>query len=209
MKWTTLFMVILLLAYCSTEEVKENKPAEISAPKSEPVIPAKPNFLNQDYAKEKLLKNQTDAKIIGKAKALIHEANTLSKLNKNEEAISKFEEAFEYATDPEAYYRYGNTLSNMQKLEESIQAYNIALELGYEKDYYALYNKACSYSMLKNAEESFKYILLAVDKGYKAIPYMQEDPDLEYVRSLPEWKSKYKEIKKRFKERDELEKNKG
>ena len=102
MKWTTLFIVILLLAYCSTEEVRENKPAEIPAPKSETVTPpAKSNFLNKDYAREKLLKNQTDAKIIGKAKALIHEANTLSKLNKNEEAISKFEEAFEYDDEPE------------------------------------------------------------------------------------------------------------
>jgi hypothetical protein len=39
----------------------------------------------------------------------------LLKLKKNEEAIVKFEEAFEFATDPEAYYRYGNALSNVLK----------------------------------------------------------------------------------------------
>ncbi|MBK8395368.1 MAG: hypothetical protein IPL26_09020 [Leptospiraceae bacterium] len=213
MKWTILLNLIFFCMYCATEEVKENKPAVIETPKSEVVQPAKtdskPRYLDIDFAKERLLKDQTDAEKVGKAKALIHEANTLSKLKKNDDAILKFEEAFGYGTDGEAYYRYGNTLSNIQKLEESIQAYDIALELGYEKPYYALYNKACSFSMLKNAEESFKYILIAVDKGYKAIPYMQEDPDLEYIRSLPEWKSKYKEIKKRFKERDELEKTKG
>ncbi len=217
MKWTILFITILFFSTCKTKEVKENNPPPESQPtvKTNELTPepaksdSKPNYLSVDYAKEKLLKNQTDSKVLTKAKALIHEANTLSKLKKNEEAILKFEEAFEYATDAEAYYRYGNVLSNVQKLEESIQAYDIALELGYEKDYYALYNKACSYSILKNADESFKFILLAVDKGYKAIPYMQEDPDLEYIRSLPEWKSKYKEIKKRFKERDELEKSKG
>jgi hypothetical protein len=44
-----------------------------------------------------------------------------------------------------------------------------------------------------------RYILLAVDKGYTAVPYMEKDPDLEYVRSLPEWKAKYKEIKKHAK----------
>lgn len=217
MKWTILFITILFVSYCKTKEVKENNPPPESKPNVQTNEPtpdsvksnSKPNYLSIDYAKEKLLKSQTDSKTIGKATALINEANTLAKIKKNEEAILKFEEAFEYATDPEAYYRYGNVLSNVQKLEESIQAYDIALELGYEKDYYALYNKACSFSLLKNSEESFKYILLAVDKGYKAIPYMQEDPDLEYLRSLPEWKSKYKEIKKRYKERDELEKTKG
>jgi len=127
----------------------------------------------------------------------------------DEEAIVKFEEAFEFATDPDAYYRYGNALSNVMKLEESIKAYDIAIDLGYDKEYYAIYNKGCSYSLLKNGEESFKYILLAVDKGYTAIPYMEKDPDLEYVRSLPEWKAKYKEIKKHAKQREEVEKSKG
>lgn len=209
MKWTFLIIMILFFSDCQTPEVKENKPVqniEIPPAKKED---SKDKYLSQTYAKEKFIKNQTDSNSITKAKALINEANTFFKLKKNEEAILKYEESFEFATDPEAYYRYGSALSNVQKLEESIQAYDLALELGYEKEYNALYNKGCSYSLLKKPEESFKNILLAVDKGYKAIPYMQEDLDLRYIRSLPEWKKKYKEIKKHAKEREEFEKTKG
>lgn len=215
MKWTFLFALLLL--FCIAPEVKEKKLPDIISNNDriqEPIIDPKKEeprskYLSQTYAAEKLIKNQTDTGSIAKAKALIHEANTLLKLKKNEDAIVKYEEAFEIGTDPEAYYRYGSALSNIEKLEDSIQAYDIAIELGYEKDYYALYNKACSYSLLKKSEESFNYIILSVDKGYKAIHYMQEDPDLEYVRSLPEWKVKYKEIKKHAKEREEFDKIKG
>jgi tetratricopeptide (TPR) repeat protein len=213
MKWTILILITAILSYCKSAEVKENKSPDSIPTKEISVEPQKEDtrskYLSQTYAAGKLIKNQTDSNSIAKARALIHEANTLLKLKKNEDSIIKYEEAFELATDPEAYYRYGNALSNIQRLEESIQAYDIAIDLGYEKVYYALYNKACSYSLLKNSEESFKYILLSVDKGYKAVPYMQEDPDLQYVRSLPEWKSKYKEIKRHAKEREEFEKMKG
>jgi tetratricopeptide (TPR) repeat protein len=209
MKSLTPFMICIFLIYCGTAPVKEEKPNpqpdSVATKKEDP----REKYLNISFATSKLNKNLSDKTAIAKGKALTEEAKVLLKLKKNEEAIVKFEEAFEFATDPDAYYRYGNALSNVMKLEESIKAYDIAIDLGYDKEYYAIYNKGCSYSLLKNGEESFKYILLAVDKGYTAIPYMEKDPDLEYVRSLPEWKAKYKEIKKHAKEREEVEKKKS
>ncbi len=209
MKLLTLFIICIFLIYCGTAPVKEEKSTLPTEPVTVKKEDPRQKYLNSGYATGKLNKNQTDKTTIAKAKALVDEAKVLLKLKKNEESIAKFEESFEFATDPEAYYRYGTALSNVMKLEESIQAYDISIELGYEKEYYAIYNKGCSYSILKNPEEAFKYILLAVDKGYTAIPYMEKDPDLEYVRSLPEWKSKYKEIKKHGKQREEAEKSKG
>lgn len=209
MKSFITFIICIFFSYCSSAPVKDEKsnqkPDTVVIKKEDP----REKYLTSSYAIAKLNKNQYDKTAIAKAKALTEEAKVLLKLKKNEEAIVKFEEAFEFATDPDAYYRYGNALSNVLKLEESIKAYDISIELGYDKEYYAIYNKGCSYSLLKNSEESFKHILLAVDKGYTAIPYMEKDPDLEYVRSLPEWKAKYKEIKKHAKEREEVEKSKG
>jgi tetratricopeptide (TPR) repeat protein len=195
--------------YCGGAPIKDETPTSATEATAVKKEDPRQKYLSLSYATGKLSKDQVDKNAIAKAKALVNEANVLLKLKKNEEAIAKFEEAFEYATSADAYYRYGNALSNVLKLEESIKAYDISIELGYDKEYYAIYNKGCSYSILKNAEESFKYILLAVDKGYTAIPYMEKDPDLEYVRSLPEWKAKYKEIKKHAKEREEVEKSKG
>ena len=209
MKYFILFAISLFLIECGSAPAKGEKSAQVAE-----IAPAKKEdprqkYLSLSFATSKLNKDQTDKNAIGRAKALTNEANVLLKLKKNEEAIVKFEEAFEFATDPEAYYRYGIALSNILNLEESIKAYDIAIDLGYDKEYYAIYNKGCSYSILKNAEESFKNILLAVDKGYTAVPYMEKDPDLEYVRSLPEWKVKYKEIKKHAKEREDVVKSKG
>jgi tetratricopeptide (TPR) repeat protein len=209
MKPLTSFMICVFFIYCSTSPVKEEKSNSESETVGIIKEDTRQKYLSVYFASSRLNKNLTDKTAITKGKALSEEAKVLLKLKKNEEAIAKFEEAFEFATDPEAYYRYGSALSNLLKLEESIKAYDIAIELGYDKEYYAIYNKGCSYSILKNAEESFRNILLAVDKGYTAIPYMEQDPDLEYVRSLPEWKAKYKEIKKHAKQREEVEKSKG
>lgn len=209
MKFIYLIMISLLFSYCSSSPTKDEKPNNVEPTANIQKDDPKQKFLNLAYATSKNIKDLSDKSIASKTKALLNEAYVLLKLKKNEESIAKFEEAFEIGTDAEAYYKYGNALSNTMKLEESIKAYDIALELGYEKEYNAIYNKGCSYSLLKNEEEAFKNILLAVDRGYTAIPYMEKDPDLSYIRSLPEWKSKYKEIKKHAKEREEVVKSKG
>lgn len=209
MKFINLILLSLIFSYCSTSPTKEEKPKEVETAAPVQKEDSKKKYLTIGYATSRNIKDQSDKAITSKTKALLNEAYVLLKLKKNEEAITKFEEAFEIGTDAEGYYKYGNALSNTAKLEESILAYDLSIELGYEKEYNAIYNKGCSYSLLKNAEESFKNILLAVDKGYTAIPYMEKDPDLEYVRSLPEWKAKYKEIKKHAKEREEVVKSKG
>ena len=134
MKYFILFAISLFLIECGSAPTKGEKTSQVSE-----ITPAKTEdprqkYLSLNFATSKLSKDQTDKNAIGRAKALINEANVLLKLKKNEEAIVKFEEAFEFATDPEAYYIYGNALSNVLKLEESIKAYDIAVDLGYDKE---------------------------------------------------------------------------
>ncbi|MFC1624528.1 tetratricopeptide repeat protein [Candidatus Omnitrophota bacterium] len=60
------------------------------------------------------------------------------------------------------------------------------------------YNLACSYSLVKRADESFKTIIKAIDLGYRDFRYMESDPDLEFIRKDPRYKellSKYVKIK--------------
>ncbi len=167
---------------------------------------ASKKYLNEIYAEEKSLKKFKDPKEIEKVKSIFAEANKLYKIKKNSESVSKYEEGFEQGTDPEAYYRYGNALSNMNRYEDAMLAYNLSLKLGYEKDYHVIYNKACMYSRLKNVDLAFENILLSIEKGYKGVSYMSEDPDLEFLRSQPDWKAKYKEIRKKAREKEELPK---
>ena len=186
-------------ANAEIDKAKDSVKAEVDSLASK-------KYLNEVYAGEKSIKKLKDPKEIEKIRAIFAEANKLYKLKKNQESVSKYEEGLELGTDPEAYYRYGNGLSNLNRYEDAMSAYNLSLKLGYEKDYYVIYNKACMYSRLKNSDLAFEHILTSVEKGYKGISYMSEDPDLEYLRSLPEWKAKYKEIKKKAREKEETPK---
>ena len=105
--------------------------------------------------------------------------------------------------------RFFTILSSAKRFHDAIKAYEISLKLDYKRPELVLYNIACSYSLLSDEANTYKYLEKAIQKGYKAFEYMEKDPDLEYVRSLPEWKVKYKEIKKHAKEREDVVKSKG
>ena len=56
------------------------------------------------------------------------------------------------------------------------------------------YNLACSYSLVKIADDCLEAIKKAVDLGYRDFAFMQKDPDLEFIRKDPRYKrliSKY------------------
>ena len=44
------------------------------------------------------------------------------------------------------------------------------------------YNLACSYSLLKMPDLSFEALKKAIGFGYRDFIYMQQDPDLEFIR---------------------------
>lgn len=109
------------------------------------------------------------------------------KAKKDDLAISKYEEALKHDQTPEIYYRYGNSLSNVGRLDEAIQAYQWALG-DYDKSYLVLYNLACAYSKMKKSKAALKYLDLAIKNGYHYFDHIQNDADLIFLRSQPEWK---------------------
>jgi len=50
------------------------------------------------------------------------------------------------------------------------------------------YNLACSYSLLKMAEDCLQAIKKAIGLGYCDFAFMQKDPDLEFIRQDPRYK---------------------
>ncbi len=56
------------------------------------------------------------------------------------------------------------------------------------KDALAHYNLACSYSLLKRAEQALISLRRAVELGYRDFRYMREDRDLDYIRHDPRFR---------------------
>lgn len=128
-------------------------------------------------------------KVLSTAKLLNEEGYKLYKLKKDKEAIEKYKKAINLIEDPLFYYNYGNSLSNIDKYEEAIEAYLKAMRLGYFPSYLVLYNIACAYSRLGNIKESYDYLHLAIENGYKSFKYIETDSDLENLRKDKNWKS--------------------
>jgi len=108
----------------------------------------------------------------------------------DENALKFFENSLEHHANGEIYYHFANSLSNTGHLEDALKSYEIAGILGYKRPELVLYNTACVYSRLKNAEKAYEFLAAAVDRGYNAFQYIENDPDMEFLRSQPDWKGK-------------------
>ena len=158
-----------------------------------PII--KENLLTLDYAKNyhqypggKELSQSEQHKQISEANSLSDEGFNYYKSKKDNLAIAKYEEALTHYASAEIYYRYGNSLSNIPRLEDAVKAYQIAIELNYDKPGLVYYNIACVYSRMNQGKEAFTNLELAINNGYKNFDHIQQDEDLVWLRSQPEWK---------------------
>lgn len=50
------------------------------------------------------------------------------------------------------------------------------------------YNLACSYSLLKMAQSSLRALKKAIELGYRDFEFMEEDPDLVFIRKDPRYR---------------------
>ncbi len=50
------------------------------------------------------------------------------------------------------------------------------------------YNLACSYSLLKMSDLSLEALEKAIHLGYQEFDFMEQDPDLEFIRKDPRYK---------------------
>lgn len=55
------------------------------------------------------------------------------------------------------------------------------------KDCNNIYNLACCYGQLGNAEEAARYLMLSVERGFSNLEYIRNDPDFEKVRQSPKF----------------------
>lgn len=125
-----------------------------------------------------------------KAEAARQKAYALYKKKDDAAAIPKYEEALNHWATGEIYYQYANSLSNIPRLEDSVKAYEIALQLGYEEPEKALYNTACAYSRMEQAEPAYAYLAKAIHRGYNAFQFIEKDKDMKFLRSQPDWKKR-------------------
>ena len=64
-------------------------------------------------------------------------------------------------------------------------------------DSLAHYNLACSYALLKRADQALKTLRRAVELGYRDFRYMREDHDLDSIRLDPRFRQLLREYENR------------
>ena len=121
------------------------------------------------------------------AKLLIEKTLILKKKKELIQSIQILENAIDKEINAEVYYEYANVLSSAKRFHDAIKAYEISLKLDYKRPELVLYNIACSYSLLSDEANTYKYLEKAIQKGYKAFEYMEKDPDLKNVRDKNKW----------------------
>ncbi len=87
----------------------------------------------------------------------------------------------------QAYSNLAGLWSRMNKADKAMACYKKAIEL-LPQDGTLLYNVACSYSVMKNLDEAFKYLNKAIDSGFNHWEWMRVDGDLKNLHKDPRWK---------------------
>ena len=154
-------------------------------------IPEK-NYLSQAWAIYAIRAEVFDNAKYDESNSLLQEGIRQNKEKKYEDALRTYEKAFDLHTSGDIYYNYGNTLSNLKRFEDSTKAFEISLKLGTKRPELAMYNIACNYSLLKKPDQSYNYLANAIERGYDAFGYIKKDPDMEFLRSQPDWERKIK-----------------
>jgi len=88
--------------------------------------------------------------------------------------------------DSRAHIFYANSLAEANRPEEAKLEVNKALELS-PNDTLMLYNVACLNSRLGDKNKSLEYLKKAIANGYANYDWLKRDPDLNNIRSEPEY----------------------
>jgi len=81
---------------------------------------------------------------------------------------------------------HGDQLYEEEKYSESAQEYSkaFAIKEGSSNQYY---NAACSWALTGDSIQSLEYLNLSVDKGWRNLEHLKNDPDLESLHETPAW----------------------
>jgi tetratricopeptide (TPR) repeat protein len=91
---------------------------------------------------------------------------------------------------------HGNNLTLKGRFAEGLQIDKRLVGLR-PHDPLAHYNLACSYALLKKADQALKVLRRAVELGYRDFRYMREDRDLDAIRHDPRFRQLLREYDKR------------
>lgn len=87
----------------------------------------------------------------------------------------------------------GSLLSLKGRFSEGLKIDKRLVRLRPE-DALAHYNLACSYALLKRADQSLKTLRRAVELGYRDFRYMREDHDLDTIKQDPRFRQLLREF---------------
>lgn len=88
--------------------------------------------------------------------------------------------------DGRDWYRRGMQLHGDERYPEAIEAFEKALEAGYREDA-AIYNIACGYALMGNADSAFEWLEKAKQAGFDLAAYLGRDDDLDSLRTDKRW----------------------
>ncbi|MCR9171971.1 MAG: tetratricopeptide repeat protein [bacterium] len=156
-------------------------------------LPAKVQKQRQDVvlSEEDIFKGNLVAAFLENDKKYVQESNTLflrgvdsyRNNKKLDSAVVYFTNSILKEPSAKAYFELGNVHMDQKNYEDALNAYKLAEQLGYQPFSKILYNKACIYSLKKDTELSAKYLEYALQAGYTNVAHMQNDSDLENLRS--------------------------
>lgn len=90
--------------------------------------------------------------------------------------------------------RLGNSLLEDGQPERAMEQYSMALKKQPENRV-ALYNMACSYSLMNKVDQAVKWLRKAIDAGYDDAEWMANDTDLDNIREHPKFKDMLRELR--------------
>jgi len=96
-----------------------------------------------------------------------------------------------------SWFDIGLNCHFLKKYSTAIDYYKKAIEVNFEYSPVAYYNIACSYSLTNNKTTSLKHLEESLKNGFNNSELIKLDPDLDNIRSTPEFKAL---IKKYFPE---------
>ncbi|MCW7524655.1 hypothetical protein ND861_19370, partial [Leptospira sp. 2 VSF19] len=141
---------------------------------SEEFVNSHPNLKNKDQT-EKNVEN------------ILKELAKL-KIRKNPEVyLQKIQDGLDVYPDPNFYYLLGNYYMNLNSYNNAIKSYNLAILRRLNNKHLAYYNIACSYSLLKNKENGFEFLIKALLNGYRNLEHIGNDKDLDFLKNTDEW----------------------
>jgi tetratricopeptide (TPR) repeat protein len=127
---------------------------------------------------------------------------------KYNEAIEEFKKALKDAPDDfRAHYEIAMAYLLTKQYALSVGHFKECLKQQPD-NYLAHYNLACSYSLMNDADAAVKHLALSIEKGYGDISHMENDEDLDNIRSDKRYKQLLQELRSRQEEPKQDEKQK-